>query len=225
MSLDWEQLGSEGIGFLARLGVSSAKDLARVLADLDRQAGQAEEMAEAAEQGVPADPGQLARLASKLARNLDQASGLVERFRQAALAAEHPVGLVNVSELAERMAGFLRPRAERKNVGLVVKGTENPAFAASNAFFLQNLLYLALEQALDGTEQGPVEVMVRSEENGASVEIVPPGLTTTEPGLREKLALLAHSLEGEMTLDQRSLRLILPSRGRLIRSLRGGPDR
>ena len=220
MSLDWERLGSEGIRFFGRLGVSAARDMARILADLSRQAELVGELAELAERGLAPDPGRLASLAARLDAGVARAEAMLERVRQVAAATESPVGLVNVSEIAERMVQLLKPGAERREIGLVVKGAAEPAYAASNAFFLQNLLYLAVDQALDGTDQGPVEVIVRQEENGASVEVTAPGRTRDDPVLREKLALLAHSLEAEIVLDRHRLLVRLPSRGRLIQTLR-----
>ena len=228
MSLDWERLGSEGIRFFGRLGVASARDMARILDDIARQASLVAEQADLAERGVAPDPGRLSVLAARLEADVERAGALLEGVRLAAATAEAPVGLINVPEVAERMVRLFRPRAERERIGLVLKGGGQPAYAASNAFFLQNYLHLAVEQALDGVlegqGQGPVEVIVRREEDGASVEVVAPGRAMRDPGLREKLALLAHSLEAEMTLDGHRLLLKLPNRGRLIETLRRERD-
>lgn len=221
MSLDWERLGSEGIRFFGRLGVSAARDMARILADISRQAEQLEEMVEAAERGVAPSTNRLATLADRLATKATQAEAALDRVRKVAAAAESPVGLVNVSEIALRMVQILKPRAERRRIGLVIKGAEVPAYAASNVFFLQNLLYLALEKVLEPGSQGPVEVLVRQEENGSAVEIHVPRPVWDDPALREKLTLLARSLEADIILDGNRMLLRLPSRGRLIQALRG----
>lgn len=225
MSIDWEILGSEGIRFFGRLGTTASREMTRLLGELGQQAELLDDLAAQAERGMPPDARTLERVSFRLKTGMERGRALLDRVRRVSSSVNHPVGLVNVSEIAERMVDLFRGRAEQRQVGLAIKGANSPAFAASNVFFLQNLLYLGLEHALERAGTGPVEVIVRSQEDGASVEITSPGPAEMDPVLRGKVATLVQSLQAQFETREHSLHIRLPNRGRLIQALRGpGPD-
>lgn len=222
MKNQWDIIGEEGLQFFGKMTASISHEIKNVLTIINENAGLLEDFTILLEKGTPIDRERLKTLAKKIMKQIRRADGVVinmNRFAHSVDESKKSVDLVKILEFVVALSGRF---ASMRGVTLELLFLENPVMITTTPFFLENLIWLCLDFAMDATGEGKtVGLMAEKTENGARIRLTKlKGLieatTDTFPGDREKALL--EVLKAELTADIETEEVVIT----LLRDINSG---
>ena len=215
MSLQWDVIGSEGFKFMGKMNASISHEIKNVLAIINENAGLLEDFALMAEKGMAIDPGRLKTLAGKIQSQIRRADKIVKNMNTFAHSVDETTGRLELGELLSFMAALSERPAAMKGLTISVEPPSNPITITTNPFFLENMIWLCLDFAMEttGPEGKRLHLTADAEDQWAQVRIS--GLEGPQdalsqavfPGKQENA--LIQALGGRAVLNQTGGELVL----------------
>lgn len=191
--------------FFGTVTASISHEINNVLAVINEKAGLLEDFIFMADKGMPIDPEKLQTLAVKITAQIQRADKIIRNMNTFAHSVDLPIKRINLKDLIELMLSLSTRSASMRGVRLEQHTSENPVFITTNDFFLENLLWLCLDFAMDAAGSDK-KVALRSEEIDNQIVIRLSGLgglkdvpCNGSPGFRDQGLLGA--LRTKMTID------------------------
>jgi len=213
MSWKCDIIGETGLQFYGKTAASLSHEIKNALAIINENAGLLKDFTLMSREGLPIDPERLMSVAEKVMTQVRRADGIVANMNRFAHSVDESVKEVDLGEILEFVATLSRRLASMRGVTLEPTRVTSPATITTNPFFLQNLVSLCLDFAMDAAGEGKTVGLVAEEtENGARVTFMGVGglaevPADTFPANRAKILLEA--LRAQLGVDREAGELVL----------------
>jgi len=197
--------GETGLKFFGKMTASISHEIKNALAIINENAGLLEDITLMADRGVPMNPERLKTLAGTLQNQVRRADGVIKTMNRFAHSVDEAVKSVDLGDMVEFVAALSMRFASTKGVTLELKPPGNSGKIRTRPFFLENLVWLCLDFAMDMSgEDKNVGFTAEATENGGQIRFTKlEGLagtpTDTFPAQREKFLL--ETLDGKLAID------------------------
>jgi signal transduction histidine kinase len=188
-------------------------EIKNALAIINEDAGLLNDFAALADQGRPMDPERVKTLAGKVMEQTRRADGIVGNMNSFAHSVDSTVDTVELGTILELVVALAGRFASMRGVALQQKSATTRVVIDANPFFLENLVWLCLDFAMDSAGEGKtVGLEAEETDKGARIRFTRlQGLserkTEVFPGEREKA--LMDALEAKLTVDVGAGELVL----------------
>ncbi|MCJ7686495.1 MAG: hypothetical protein MUO68_19615, partial [Desulfobacteraceae bacterium] len=106
-------------------------------------------------------------------QQIRRAEGIVKNMNRFAHSVDESSKSVNLSDIVEFVAALSGRFASMRGVTVEPKPTAVPVTITTNLFFLENLIWLCLDFAMDAAGEGnTIDIITEKTENGAQVRIM-----------------------------------------------------
>jgi C4-dicarboxylate-specific signal transduction histidine kinase len=212
MSYKGDALGEGGLQFFGKMTASISHEIKNALAIINESAGLLDDLTLLAEKGVPLDPAKLKSQAAKIMKQIQRADGIVKLMNRFAHSVDETAKSVDLHDVIEFALALSARFASMRGVTLETRRPDKPVMVYTNPFFLENVLWLCLDFAMDKAGKGATVVLtVDEKESKARVRWAglgsAKGLTGAplsgeqEKALMEALGAEIGVHEGEMVLS------------------------
>jgi signal transduction histidine kinase len=214
MSCKEDALREEGLRFFGKMTASISHEIKNVLAIINENAGLLDDLTLLAEKGVPLDPARLKSQAAKIMKQIQRADGIVRLMNRFAHSVDETAKSVDVYDMSEFAVALSARFASMRGVSIETLRPHKPVMVCTNPFFLENILWLCLDLAMDKAGKGATVVLTVDEENGrATVRWT--GFEKAEgleeaPRLGEQAKALMEVLEADIGVHENEMVLSLP---------------
>ena len=154
MNVNWELIGGAGLQFFGKISASISHEIKNALAVINENAGLLDDLTLMAEKGMPMDPARLKRLAETVIKQIRRADGIVKNMNKFAHSVDEPIKAVNVVEVLEVMRELSARMAAMRNVTVDLRHSGAPVLIRTRPFFLENVIWLCLDLAMDLADVG-----------------------------------------------------------------------
>jgi len=213
MSWKCDVIGETGLQFYGKTVASLSHEIKNALAIINENAGLLKDFTLMSKEGLPIDPERLMSVAEKVMTQVRRADGIVANMNRLAHSVDESLKEVDLGEILEFVATLSRRLASMRGVTLEPTRVTSPVMITTNPFFLQNLVSLCLDFAMDAAGEGKtVGLMAEETENGARVTFMGVGglaevPADTFPANRAKMLLEA--LRAQLGVDREAGELVL----------------
>lgn len=190
------------LAFAGRVAASVTHELNNVLSTISELSGLLEDVAAADPAKGAVSQERLARIANGLTAQVKRGAAIVKRLNRFAHSSDTDIQSIDLTELIVLVAGLAEPLSRRHSVTLETFPGDTAITIRTNAFLLEQLLYLWIDDAACGSERDKtVRISCRPDDLGGVIEVAwTPKASESQPP--EQLALLdalANELQGEVT--------------------------
>ena len=198
-------IGETGLHFFGKVSASISHEIKNVLAVINENAGLLEDYANMLEKGMSINTERLKIMAGKVIEQIQRADGIVKRLNRFAHSVDNFAMSVDLVEIVTFMSELSYRSASSRGVTLDPGSSDGPVRITINPFFLQNLIWLCLDFAMDTVDEGKTIGIIAEEiERCARIRFTQlKGLTEIPddrfPGEREKALLYA--IKADLTLN------------------------
>ena len=205
MSYQWDILGEEGLQFFGKMSASISHEIKNVLAVINENAGLMQDFIYMHERGMPIDPEQLKSVSQMITKQVKRADTIMKNMSKFAHSTDQLIKTESVNDILNVVTNLANRFAAMREITLEKIPSEEPLKIKTNPFFLENLIWLCLDFAMDAI--GPertVRLLAKEIDNSAQITFsqlgsLPVMPLKTFPGKRVE-ALLA-ALQGDITVD------------------------
>ena len=207
-------VSESSLQFFGTMTASISHEINNVLAIINENAGLLEDFTLMADKGAPIDPERLKTLAGKIMTQIRRADTIIKKMNKFAHSVDGPIKRIDLGDLVELVVALSNRFASMRGITLELKHPANPVIIKTNDFFLENLLWLCLDFAMDATGQEKT-VILGVEMAGAGAVIKLSGIEDAPgriSGITGDDGLLA-ALKGKLDIDPETggVLLTLPS--------------
>ena len=173
MNTKWDMIGEQGLQFFGKMSATISHEINNALAIINENAGLLQDFTLMADKGIPLDPKRLNSLAGKIIQQIRRAEGIVRNMNRFAHSVDESSKNVNLSDIVEFVAALSGRFASMRGVTVAPKPTAVPVTITTNPFFLENLIWLCLDFAMDAAGEGnTIDIITEKTENGAQVRFM-----------------------------------------------------
>jgi signal transduction histidine kinase len=165
-----DPLGEAGLQFYSKVSASISHEIKNSLAVINESAGFLEDLTLMAQKGRPLDMGRLQSLAETMLKQVQRSNGIVKNMNRLAHSLDEDRVSVGVNSLIEFMLNLSERTTVTRGVKVTSELPDVEVYVTTNAFFLENLIWLLLESGMNacGTEKS-IELKVSKRESGARI--------------------------------------------------------
>ncbi|MBW1796913.1 MAG: sensor histidine kinase, partial [Deltaproteobacteria bacterium] len=149
MNNKWDVIGEQGLQFFGKMSATISHEISNALAIINENAGLLQDFTLMADKGMPLDPERLNSLAGKVIQQIRRAEGIVKNMNRFAHSVDESSKSVNLSDVVEFVAALSGRFASMRGVTVEPKPAAVPVTITTNPFFLENLIWLCLDFAMD----------------------------------------------------------------------------
>lgn len=221
MSRRCDIVGETGLQFYGKMCASLSHEIKNALAIINEHTGLLNDFAALADQGRPMEPERVKTMARKVMEQTRRADGIVENMNSLAHSIDTTVDTVELGTILELVVALAGRFASMRGVALEQKPATTRVAIDTNPFFLENLVWLCLDFAMDSAGKGKtVGLEAEETDKGAHIRFtrlqgLAEGRTEVFPGEREKA--LMDALEAKLTVDVGAGELVLTMSGDMSR--------
>ena len=205
MSYQWDILGEEGLQFFGKMSASISHEIKNVLAVINENAGLIQDVIYMHEKGMPIDPEQMKSVAQMITKQVKRADTIMKNMSKFAHSTDQLIKTESVNDILNVATNLANRFAAMREITLEKIPSEEPIKIKTNPFFLENLIWLCLDFAMDtvGPER-TVRLLAKEIDNSAQITFsqlgsLPVMPLETFPGKRVEALLSA--LQGDITVD------------------------
>ncbi|MBW1703935.1 MAG: sensor histidine kinase [Deltaproteobacteria bacterium] len=170
MNSKWGLIGEQGLQFFGKMSATISHEINNALAIINENAGLLQDFILMAEKGMPLDPERLNSLAGKVIQQIRRAEGIIKNMNMFAHSVDESVKSINLSDVVELMTALSCRFASMRGVTVEPKPAALPVTITTNPFFLENLIWLCLDFAMDAAGAGnTIDIVSVKTETGAQV--------------------------------------------------------
>lgn len=205
MSWNWDMLGEAGFQFFGEMSASISHEIKNALAIINESAGLLEDLSLRAEKGVPVEPERLKKQAGNILKQIQRADGIVQNMNKLAHSIDEPVKDIDLGQTVALVIALSGRFATMRGITLQSRSPQTPLNVNTRPFFLENLLWLCLDFAMDVAGAGKtVSLSMEKAEAGIKLKFTRlEGLAAVTEGRfpgGHVMALLS-ALEAELNMD------------------------
>jgi signal transduction histidine kinase len=205
-----DMISEQGLQFFGKMSAVISHEINNSLAIINENAGLLQDFTLMADKGMPLDPERLNSLAGKVIQQVRRAEGIVKNMNRFAHSVDESLKSVNLGDVVGLIATLSGRLASMRGVTVEPKPAEVPVTINTNPFFLENLIWLCLDFAMDAAGAGKtIDIIPVKTEDGAQIRFMqvedlakaPPDKFPTE---REKalLDLLKADLSADVEVGE-----------------------
>ena len=213
MSCKWDIIGREGLQFFGKMTASISHDIKNVLAIINENVGLLQDLCLMVDKGKALEPERVKTIAGNVIRQIQRADEIIRNMNQFAHSADEPVKSMDLGEILDIMKVLGTRFAAGRGVKLESKNLLGPVKIKTNPFFLENLIWLCINFAIDLTGKDKIiELISKETESGGEIRIKQiEGLTEEimDSFPSEKEQALFNLLNAELTVNVNSGELII----------------
>lgn len=173
MNTKWDMIGEQGLQFFGKMSATISHEINNALAIINENAGLLQDFTLMADKGMPLDPKRLNTLAGKVMQQIRRAEGIVRNMNRFAHSIDESSKSVNLGDIVEFVTTLSRRFASMRGVTVEPKPAESPVMIMTSPFFLENLIWLCLDFAMDAAGEGnTIDIVTEKTENGAQVRFM-----------------------------------------------------
>lgn len=173
MNTKWDMIGEQGLKFFGKMSATISHEINNALAIINENAGLLQDFTLMADKGIPLDPKRLNSLAGKVIQQIRRAEGIVRNMNKFAHSVDESVKNVDIGDIVALVVALTSRVASMRDVSVEPKPAESPITITTNPFFLENLIWLCLDFAMDAAGEGnTIDIITEKTENGAQVRIM-----------------------------------------------------
>ncbi len=213
MDNDYDTIGETGLLFFGKMTASISHEIKNVLAIINENAGIIEDFTFMEKKGIPLDSERILGVAQKVKKQIQRADGIIKKMNGFAHSIDEPVKPVDLSKIIEFVTGLSDRFAANRGVTIEIEPLETSVTITTRPFFLENLIWLCLDFAMDVAGDGKsVKLIAREEENSAIIKFTKlKGLAAHHsdnfPGKQEKTLL--EVLKADLVPNQNTGEIVL----------------
>ncbi len=213
MSFNRDIVGDAGLQFFGKMTASISHEIRNVLAVINENSGLIKDLILMTDKGRPLDLERIKALVGKVTDQVRRADEIVNNMNQFAHSVDDLLRRVDVGEYLELVTALSRRSAAMREVMLETARPAVPAEITTAPFYLENLIWLCLDYAMQAAGDGKtVRMTVEQNQGGAQIQFKGlEGLGEIEkgkfPSEREKAMLGA--LEAKLEVDARAGKFVL----------------
>lgn len=216
MMLAKDPIRDSGLNFFGKINASISHEIRNVLAVINENAGLMKDLLTMADRGAPVDLNRISALAEKFLEQVRRADGIVSNMNRFAHSIDKSIGRIDVADCLGFVADLSSRFAAMRGVRLELDPAMDHAEIHSCPFFLQNLLYLCMDYAMNAAGKGKI-VRMTVKQGSAVAEIRFYGLESLnelpENGLGDMNGLLGLlEVKIERNITGGTILLILPEK-------------
>jgi C4-dicarboxylate-specific signal transduction histidine kinase len=195
---DWDQAGMEGLAFFGKMSASISHEIKNYLAIINEKAGLCGDLFLMADKGQPLDTEMIKESAQNIVQQVKRADGVVKNLNRLAHSIDEPWCDLDLNETVELLVTLCHRFAASNKVNIEMSLPLSAVHVESSPFFLMDMLFYYLDQALSQSKGGEVQVLLKDDGGSAEISIVGSGdavVHSTEavraaiPVLQERLGI------------------------------------
>ncbi|MBL7205532.1 MAG: HAMP domain-containing histidine kinase [Desulfobacteraceae bacterium] len=170
MNSKWDIIDKQGLQFFGKMSATISHEINNALAIINENAGLLQDFTLMANKGMSIDLERLNTFAGKVIQQIRRAEGIVKNMNRFAHSVDESVKSVNLSDVVELMAALSGRFASMRGVTVEPKPAAVPVTITTNPFFLENLIWLCLDFAINAAGPGKtIGIITVKTETGAQV--------------------------------------------------------
>ena len=173
MNRDWDVIGEQGLQFFGKMSATISHEINNALAIINENAGLMQDFTLMADKGMPLDPERLNSLAGKVIQQVRRAEGIIKNMNGFAHSVDDSLKSVDLGDVVKLMVALSARVASMRGVTVEPKPASVPVTITTNPFFLENLIWLCLDFAMDAAGAGnTIDIITVKTENGAQIRFM-----------------------------------------------------
>jgi signal transduction histidine kinase len=215
MKGNWEVLGEAGLQFFGKMSASISHEIKNALAIINEGAGLLEDLSLRAEKGIPVEPERLKKQTGSILKQVRRVDGIVQNMNQFAHSIDEPMKTLDLSQTVTLVTSLSSRFAAMRGVVLAYQAPSTPVMIRTSPFFLENLLWLCLDSAMNAAGAGKtLNLLIVKGEGGVKVTFAPLehiSDTTEQEFTGDRVKALLAALQAELNIDKgkRELSLLI----------------
>jgi C4-dicarboxylate-specific signal transduction histidine kinase len=209
-------IGETGLQFYGRMAASISHEIKNALAIINENAGLLEDYTLMGMEGMPIDLERLKTFGGRIGNQVRRADAIVQNLNRLAHSIDESVKNVDLADVLVFVAALAHRFASARGVTLESRPSQRPVVIATSPFFLENLVWLCLDFAMDAVGSGKTVGLVADQtEDGGLIKLTLqefPKATAPFPGERENALL--NALEAELSTDVNAGEIVIKLPGR-----------
>jgi C4-dicarboxylate-specific signal transduction histidine kinase len=206
MKGNWEVLGEAGLQFFGKMSASISHEIKNALAIINESAGLLEDLSLRAEKGIPVEPERLKKQTSSILKQVRRTDGIIQNMNKFAHSIDEPLKTLDVTQTVTLMNNLSSRFAAMRGVVVAYQVPSTPMMIRTNPFFLENLLWLCLDFAMNAAGTGKtINLLLEKAEGGVRVRFVPLERISATNGRElseERMKALLAALQAELNIDE-----------------------
>ena len=166
------------------MSASISHEIKNALAIMNENAGLLEDYASMGEKGISVDLQRLKSLAGNVRNQIQRADEILRNMNRFAHSVDRAENAIEVGELLGLMTALAHRFATMRGVTLELKPPQKRVTITTNQFFLQHLIWLFLEFAMDKAGEDKIVELILEKE-GSAVRIIFTGLIGLQPPIMD----------------------------------------
>ena len=165
MGDQWKLRSEMGLRFFGKMTASISHEIKNALAIMNENAGLIGDLCLMAQKGKPVETQRFQKLASNIGKQVRRADGIVRSMNAFAHSVDESTQSVDLEETLLLVLSLGNRIAAMRGVALEVTPSEDRVSITTNPFYLENLIWLCLDFAVDvcGSDKKVVVFTERSE--------------------------------------------------------------
>ncbi len=213
MDNGYDTIGETGLLFFGKMTASISHEIKNVLAIINENAGIIEDFTFMEKKGIPLDSERILGISQKIMKQIQRADGIIQKMNRFSHSIDESIKRIDLGEVLELVAALSDRFAANRGVTIEIEPLETSVAITTRPFFLENLIWLCLDFAMDAAGDGKsVNLIAQEEKNSAIIRFTQlKGLADHQldnfPGKQEKALLKV--LKAELLLDQNAGEIVL----------------
>jgi signal transduction histidine kinase len=205
MTLSIDPVGEAGLKFYSKISASISHEIKNSLAVINESAGYLEDVSLMAKKGMAIDVNRMEALAGSMLKQVRRADTITKNMNRLAHSLDEPACQTDLNALIELMLRLSERTTVTRGINVSAVFSAPAVTLFTNPFFLQNLIWLILNFAMDLTgETKAIEMMPAKTASGADIRFTGIHQLTAAAGeafqegpVRSILAVLKSTLQFE----------------------------
>lgn len=213
MKPDCDRDEETGLAFFGEVSAHAAHEIKNALAIINENAGLLSDFTLMAEKGAPLTPERIGKVAENLMKQVKRADAIVKNVGAFAHSADAAEKTVDLNEIVKLVAALSARLAARRSLTLAVSTEKAPVMLTTNAFLLENLIWLCLDRLIASAK---AEGVIRLTAEGGDCQVLlrisgPPcdGIASAESFCEGRVRHLLSALSAELFFDEKKRELLL----------------
>ncbi len=217
MTYNWGTIGEAAFHFFGKMSASLSHEIKNVLAIINEDAGLLEDYGLMADKGITFEQDRIKALAGKIREQVQRADRIVKNMNRLAHSIDDPVSHTDIGDLLAFVVSLSGRLATMRGVTLDLVPPSSPVTLTTNPFFLQNLVWLCLDFAMEAAGEGKnVGLIAEKKDSNALIRFTRlDGLdkAPTESFPSEKERVFLDALKAEVEAHRKSRELVITLAG------------
>jgi len=208
-----DPIGEAGLRFYSKVSASISHEIKNSLAVINESAGYLEDVTRMAKKGMTVDMNRLETLAGSMLKQVQRANTIVKNMNRLAHSLDDPAVRTDLNTLIELMLHLSQRTTVTRGFKVSAAFSEPPVIIVTHPFFVENLIWLILNFAMDATgDAQSIELQPVKTTSGAKINFTGLDQLTQnafENFQTEPVTLMVSALKSRLQADENKGMIIL----------------